>query len=55
VKAKSTKPVSGAVDPRTGDVITLVETVAMASDKYKLQAGFHAGVYESEMLWGEAA
>jgi len=39
----------------TGDVVTLAATAAMVEDKDKLQAGFRAGVYESEMLWGECA
>jgi hypothetical protein len=39
----------------TGDVMTLAATEALASDKDKLKAGFRAGVYESEMHWGECA
>ena len=43
------------VDPTSGGVITLAATVALASDKDKLKAGFRAGVYETEMHWGACA
>jgi hypothetical protein len=49
VKANPTGPTSGPVDPMTDDVMTLAATVAPASDKDKLQAGFRSGVYESEI------
>src|SRR2546428_5036624 len=48
-------PALGAVDPTTGGVMTQAATVAMASDKDKLQADFRASVYESERQWGECA
>jgi hypothetical protein len=35
--------------------MTLAATVVMAKDKDKLRAGLRAGMYESEMLWGEPA
>jgi hypothetical protein len=35
--------------------MALAATVAMVSDKDKPQAGFRAGVYESEIHWSEFA
>jgi murein L,D-transpeptidase YcbB/YkuD len=46
-------PAPGTVDPTTCDVMTPTATPAMSSHKNKLQAGFRACVYESEMHWDE--
>src|SRR5262245_32972175 len=43
------------VDPTTGGAMTLAATAEIVKGKYKLQVGFCAGVYESEMYWGECA